>query len=198
MPTSPKLSELEAFELQEVAQYAAACARLALAIFESRWAGDGRPQAAIQAAEAFASGARRSKVLRDCAWAALRAAREAAEAGSAAPSEAARAASAAAGAAFLHPVFSRNQVKHILGAAAHSARALELHHGLAADTLHQRVREMASMASPVVVQVLKRYPPAPTGGGMTGELIRQLNGLLRSRQPPLAGLGNSVRAGAFN
>jgi hypothetical protein len=40
-----------------------------------------------------------------------------------------RPALAAAGAAFLHPLAKATQVKHILGSAAHAARALELSAG---------------------------------------------------------------------
>jgi len=56
----------------------------------------------------------RTKVLRDSAWGAQRAAQEARDAGQAAASAAARAALGAAGAAFLHPLAKATQVKHIL------------------------------------------------------------------------------------
>jgi hypothetical protein len=35
------------------------------------------------------------------------------------------------------------------------------------------------LARPVVVEVLRRYPAAPGGGGRVGELIRQLDASLR-------------------
>lgn len=95
--------ELSRSELREVAGYAVACARPALAIFERERPDDRRPRVAIDAAQALADGAERSKALRDSAWAAQRAAQEARDAGQAAASDAARAALAAAGAAFLHP-----------------------------------------------------------------------------------------------
>jgi hypothetical protein len=171
--------ELSRSELREVAAYAVACARPALAIFERARPGDLRPRAAIDAAETFADGAERTKAIRDNAWAAHRAYQETRDAGQAAASEAARAAVAAAGAAFLHPLAKATQVKHILGSAAHAARALELSAGddpaVGADHIaHSRI-----LARPVVVDVLRRYPVAPQGGGRVGELIRQLDASLR-------------------
>ncbi|MFZ2177957.1 MAG: putative immunity protein [Rhodococcus sp. (in: high G+C Gram-positive bacteria)] len=60
--------ELGRSELREVAGYAVACARPALAIFERERPGDRHPRAAIDAAQAFADGAERTKALRDSAW----------------------------------------------------------------------------------------------------------------------------------
>jgi hypothetical protein len=173
--------QLSDAELREVARYAAACARPGLVIFESERAEDERPRAAIESAEAFASGGKRSKRLRDCAWAALRAAHDTSDAGLPAASEAARAALAAAGAAFLHPLPRASQVKHILGAAAHTARALGLNAkegAAAAEGKH--IKHAMVLASPMLVRVLKRYPPAPAGGGPVGELIRRLDASLRA------------------
>jgi hypothetical protein len=96
----PTTIELSRSELREVAAYAVACARPALAIFERERPDDRRPRAAIDPAQAFADGGERTKALRDSAWAAQRAAQEANEAGQAAASDAAAAALAAAGAAF--------------------------------------------------------------------------------------------------
>lgn len=107
--------ELSLSELREVTGYAVACARPALAIFESERPDDLRPRAAIDAAQEFAAGAKRTKLLRDSAWAAHRAAQEARDAGQDAASDAARAAGHAVGAAFLHPLPKATQVKHILG-----------------------------------------------------------------------------------
>jgi hypothetical protein len=72
--------ELSRSELREVAGYAAACARPALAIFERERPDDRRPRAALDVAQAFADGAARTKALRDSAWAAHRAAQEAPDA----------------------------------------------------------------------------------------------------------------------
>lgn len=118
--------DLSLGELRLVAGYAVACARPGLAVFERELPGDPRPRQAIDSAQAFADGGRRVKAIRDCAWAAFRAVREARDSGHVATSHAARAAVAAASAAYLHPIPRATQVKHILGSAAHVARALEL------------------------------------------------------------------------
>ncbi len=175
---SPTIT-LSRSELREVAGYAEACARQALAIFERERPDDRRPRAALEAAQAFADGGERTKALRDCAWAALRAAQETLAAGQAAASEVARAALAAAGAAFLHPLAKATQVKHILGAAAHAARAFELSAGGDPTVGADHVAQARTRANPVVVDVLRRYPVAPRGGGRVGELIRQLDESLR-------------------
>lgn len=171
--------ELSRPELREVAGYAVACARPALAIFEHERPDDRRPGAAINAAQAFADGAERTKALRDSAWAAQRAAQEAREAGQAAASDAARAALGAAGAAFLHPLAKATQVKHILGSAAHAARAFELCAGGDPAVGADHIAQARILVTPVVVEVLRRYPIAPRGGGRVGELIRQLDASLR-------------------
>jgi hypothetical protein len=171
--------ELSLSELREVAAYAVACARPALAIFERDRPDDRRPRAAIDTAQAFADGGKRTKAIRDSAWAALRAAQETRDAGQPAASDAARAALAAAGAAFLHPLAKPTQVKHILGSAAHAARALELSAGDDPDVGAGHIAQSRGLASPVVVDVLSRYPAAPRGGGRVGELMRQLDASLR-------------------
>ncbi|MEU2423214.1 putative immunity protein [Streptomyces sp. NPDC007851] len=165
-------------DLREVTAFAAACAEAVLEMFEADQPGDSRPRAAVSAAWEFARGGERGKALRDTAWAALKAAKGAR---TAAAREAAWAAMSAAGAAYLHPLAEANQVKHILGAAAHAARAAELvaddDRSIGAGHLQLSVRR----ATPVVVDVLKRFPVAPSGGGRVGELIRVLDADLRSR-----------------
>jgi hypothetical protein len=128
-------------DLREIAGYAVACARPALAIFERERPDDRRPRAALDAAQVFAGGGEQTKALRDSAWAALRAAQEARDAGQAA---ARRARAATRRAAFLH-----------------------------------HIAQSRTLAHPVVVDVLRRYPAAPPGGGRVGELIRQLDASLR-------------------
>ena len=171
--------ELSQSELREVAGYAVACARPALVIFERERPEDRRPRAAIDAALAFADGAERTKALRDSAWAAHRAAQQARDAGQAAASEAARAAGHAVGAAFLHPLPKATQVKHILGSAAHAARAFELSAGDDPAVGLDQITQSRILAPPVVVDVLSRYPSPPPGGGRVGELIRTLDASLR-------------------
>lgn len=165
-------------DLREVTRYAAESAQEVLEIFERAHPADSRPRDAIDAAWTFARGGKRGKTLRDTAWAALRAARDA---GAAAAGDAARAAMYAASAAYLHPLADAYQVKHILGAAAHAARAAELVAGDDRDAGTEYIERACRRATPAVVDVLKRYPAAPPGGGRVGELLRNLDKALRDR-----------------
>ena len=164
-------------DLREVTRYAAESAQEVLAIFESAHPADSRPRDAVAAAWTFARGGGRGKALRDAAWAALKAARAAA---TAAAGHAARAAMSAASAAYLHPLADAHQVKHILGAAAHAARAAELLAGDDRAVGAGRIEQARRRATPGVVDVLSRYPAAPPGGGRVGELLRELDAVLRS------------------
>ncbi|WP_431316553.1 putative immunity protein [Streptomyces murinus] len=165
-------------ELREITGFAADCAARVLHLFERSLPADPRPREAIEAARAFAGGGRRTQALRMSGFAAFRAARE--PAAPAAAAEAARAASHAAGAAFLHPLADAHQVKHILGAAAHAARARELaadgDPAVAADALAWA----RAHAPAAVITVLGRLPAAPAGGGQAGEYLRGLDGALRA------------------
>ena len=163
-------------ELRGIAAFAAEAAQHVLYLFEQSNPDDPRAREAIDAAKAFAGGGDRGKRLRDSAWAALRAAGEVA---TPAAEHAARAAMAAASSAYLHPLAQATQVKHVLGAAAHAARAVELaadeSPGPAADFL----AKARARATPNVIDVLRRYPTAPPGGGRIGELLRELDRMLR-------------------
>jgi hypothetical protein len=165
-------------DLREVTSYAAESAQEVLEIFERAHPADSRPRDAIDAARTFARGGKRGKTLRDTAWAAHKAAREA---DTAAAGDAARAAMCAASAAYLHPLANAHQVKHILGAAAHTARAAELVASDDRDVGADHIEQARRRATPVVVDVLSRYPTAPPGGGRVGELLRDLDGVLRGR-----------------
>ncbi|WP_381562089.1 putative immunity protein [Streptomyces eurythermus] len=164
-------------DLRAVTAFAAASAEVVLEIFEADQPDDSRPRDAISAAWAFAGGGERGKSLRDTAAAALKAARSA---HTAAAREAAWAAMSAAGAAYLHPLAKATQVKHILGASAYAARAAELVADDDRSVGAEHLKRMAHRATPVVVDVLKRFPSAPEGGGRVGELIRMLDADLRS------------------
>ncbi|MCP3399059.1 putative immunity protein [Bradyrhizobium sp. CCGB20] len=167
---------LDMEDLREVAAYAAENAADVLEIFERSYPADFRPRDAVEAARTFAQGGKRVKALRDAAWAALKAAKEAEDA---AASQAARAAMSASSAAYLHPLARSTQVRHILGAPAHAARAVELatagDPGGGADYVERAVRR----ATPRLVEVLRRYPAAPPGGGRVGELLRSIDRRLR-------------------
>jgi hypothetical protein len=165
-------------DLRGVAGYAAESAQDALEIFERAHPSDSRPRDAIDAAWTFARGGKRGKTLRDTAWAAHKAARDA---DTAAAGDAARAAMCAASAAYLHPLADAHQVKHILGAAAHAARAAELLAGDDRDVGAAHLEQARRRATPVVVDVLSRYSAALPGGGRVGELLRDLDAALRDR-----------------
>lgn len=169
---------LDLADLRAVTRYAVACARPALDLFERAYGDDLRPRSALEVAQAFADGARRTKQIRDAAFAAHRAAQDARTAGRPDASEAARATVAAAGAAYLHPLAKATQVRHILGAAAHAAHAVELSVGDESAAAEFLAR-CAETATPVLVEVLRRFPPAPPGGARTGELMRRLDAALR-------------------
>ena len=175
----PTAIEPSLSELREVTGYVVACARSALGFFERDRPDDLRPQSAIEAAQAFADGGKRTKALRDGAWAAMRAFHDARDDGHAAAGEAAAAAMCAAGAAFLHPLADATQVKHILGSAAHAARAFELDAGGDPAIGDVHIAQLRTLANPVVVDVLRRYPIAQPGGGRVGALMRWLDASLR-------------------
>ncbi|WP_076259519.1 putative immunity protein [Intrasporangium flavum] len=177
MPDTPDTVDLTLEELREVTAFATRCAETVLPLYERALPDDPRPREAVEAAGEFAGGAARSKALRTAAWAAYRAALEAPDP---VASNAAHAASAACGAAFLHPLAKATQVKHVVGSAAYAALAVELDAGDsgAADAVVARV---VGHASPVVVDVLRRFPDAPGGGGRVGGLVRAVDAALRAR-----------------
>ncbi len=164
-------------DLREVTRYATERAQEVLEIFERAHPADSRPRDAVDAAWTFARGGERGKTLRNTALAALKAARDT---GTTAAGDAARAAMCAASAAYLHPLADAHQVKHILGAAAHAARAAKLMAGDDRDVGAEHIEQACRRATPAVVDVLKRYPAAPPGGGRIGELLRDLDKALRS------------------
>jgi hypothetical protein len=108
-----------------------------------------------------------------------------------APSEAARLAARSAGdaasAAYLHPIARASQVGHILRAAASAARIGETEAGgdpAIADALLQRSRQRAT---PVLIDVLRRYPPAPRGSNRVTQLMSTLDHSLRQAAGPPPG-----------
>ena len=173
--------EVTTDELRAVAGYALACAEPALVIFRRASADDPRPAAALDAARVFAEGAPRSRLQRTAAADAHRAAKEA-------PTEAAGHAATAAGdaaaAAYLHPLARATQVRHILGAAAHAARAAELARGDDPVVAEYVVTAAATRATPMVRDVLARYPRAPKGRTRVAALMHRLDVLLRDPPPP--------------
>lgn len=168
-------------ELRAITAYAVSCAERALVVFEKERPHDPRPAAALAAARAFADGAPRSRLQRSAASDAHRAAKEAA--GEPAR-HAATATGDAAAAAYLHPIARASQLRHILGAAAHAARAAELARGDDPVVAEYAITAAAKRATPVVLDVLQRYPRAPTGRSRVAVLMSRLDGSLRDPTPP--------------
>ncbi len=126
------------------------------------------------------SGAPRSQLQRTAARDAHRAATEA----STEPAKhAATAAGHAAAAAYLHPLANATQVRHILGSAVHAARAAELARGDDPVVAEYVLTAAAKRATPVVLDVLGRYPRAPLGRNRIAALMTRLDSLLRDPPP---------------
>lgn len=169
---SDQTIELSSDDLRAVVRFAAMCAREALGLFERSNPNDPRPRAALDAAEAFATGGRRSNEQRSTAFAAHRAAKAATDQ---AAQHAGRAAGDAAASAYLHPLAQSSQVGHIIGAAAN-----ELDSGGDTSIGAQRLAEFQRYATPHLRNVLARYPEVPHGSGRLSELMRDLDTSLRS------------------
>ena len=172
--------ELTMDELRAVVGYAVACAEPALVIFRKDHPEDARPAQALDAARDFAEGSPRTRRQRSSAADAHRAARAAS---SPAAQHAARAAGDAAAAAYLHPLANATQVRHILGAAAQAARAAELARGDDPVVAEYVITAAAGRATPVVLDVLSRYPRVPRGRARVAVLMARLDSLLRDPPP---------------
>jgi hypothetical protein len=181
MTTHPGDFVLTADELRAVAGYAAACAAQTLVVFTKAVPEDPRPAAALEAARVFAEGAPRSRLQRTAAVEANRAAREV---DVEAARHAALAAGYAAGAAYLHPLAKATQLGHILGAGTHAARAAELARGDDPVVAEYLVYAAARRATPMVLDVLGRYPRAPQGRSRVAVLMARLDSVLRDPAPP--------------
>ena len=169
--------ELTMDELRAVARFAAGSAEEVLPIFEAAHPDDPRPRAAVAAAWTFVDGARRTILQRTTS---LDAHRAAADAATESATLAARAAGDAASAAYLHPIAKAHQVGHILRAAACAARIAEITAGEDPEAGKRAVADAASRATPVVVDVLRRYPPGPVGRRRVDELMSRLDATLRT------------------
>ncbi|WP_435770627.1 putative immunity protein [Nocardioides sp. SYSU DS0651] len=169
--------ELTMDELREVTRFATAAAASVLPVFERSVPEDRRPRSAIEAAADFANGGRRTNRQRVGALDAHRAAKAAATEPA---RHAAHAAGDAAGSAYLHPFARADQLGHILRADAHAAHVDELLAGDPAVAL-DRIARAAERASPAIVEVVRRYPPALAGRGRVATLMKALDDLLRAR-----------------
>ncbi|WP_433868492.1 putative immunity protein [Saccharopolyspora sp. CA-218241] len=177
MATAAGDFELTMDELRVVARFAADSAQDVLPVFEDAVPGDRRPRAALDAAWQFVGGAKRTALQRVTSLDAHRAARQAT--GEAARL-AARSAGDAASAAYLHPIAKATQVGHILRAAASAARVAELTAGEDPAVGELRIEQARRRATPVLVDVLRRYPAAPTARNRVGQLMSGLDAALRA------------------
>ncbi|WP_199740253.1 putative immunity protein [Saccharopolyspora rhizosphaerae] len=164
-------------DLRVVARFAAGSAGEVLQLFEADRPGDPRPRVAVDAARSFAVGADRTTLQRVAAVDAHRAAKDAV---AEAAKHAAHAAGDAAAAAYLHPLARASQVGHILRATAHAARAAELAAGGAPAVGDRCVERAGRRATPGLVDVLRRYPAAPTGKNRVAQLMTALDLSLRA------------------
>ncbi|MDQ7991693.1 MAG: putative immunity protein [Propionicimonas sp.] len=175
--------ELTMDELRVVARYVVEHAEEVLPAFESSVPNDPRPRDAIDAAWQFVHGAARTRLQRVTAVNAHRAARDAV---TEVARLAARSAGDAASAAYLHPISQAGQVGHILRAAASSARIKELQAGGDLAVGDREVERSRQRATPELVDVLRRYPPAATAKNRTAELMSRLDRSLRQPVDPPA------------
>ncbi|MFI6154526.1 putative immunity protein [Kitasatospora sp. NPDC051170] len=164
-------------ELRVVARYVVESAQEVLPMYEEAVPGDPRPRAAVDAAWEFVNGARRTQLQRVAALDAHRAAREA---GTETARLAARAAGDAAAAAYLHPIAKATQVGHILRGAACAVRVAELLAEEDPDVADRLIERARRRATPVLIDVLGRYPLAPTGKGRVAQLMSTLDASLRA------------------
>lgn len=181
MDSGPKYFELSMGSLRAIALWSAECAERALPVFERRAGEDSRPQVAIAGAREFAAGGRRTAGLRTLAVAAHAAAREIDDPAAAA---AARAAGTAAAAAYTHPLADVHQTKHVVGAAAYAAYALELAHGSGPEVADREIGWALEHAPAEVREVLRQMPAREPGGSRLDRLLYELDAGLRGRPFP--------------
>jgi hypothetical protein len=164
-------------ELRLVARFVVESAERVLPVFEDTHPTDPRPRAAIDAAREFADGARRTARQRVTSLDAHRAAREAT---TEMARLAARSAGDAASAAYLHPIARAHQVGHILRAAASAARIAELGAGDDPDIGARAIEGARQRATPVLIDILERYPRSPAAGDRVAQLMAALDTELRA------------------
>ena len=164
-------------DLRVVALWAADCTERVLPLFEARAPDDARPRTAIEAIRAFGCDGKRSAKLRSLAWAAHAAARESSDPVAAAV---ARAAGYAAATAYVHPLATHHQTRHVLGPAIYAARAHELASGEDPGVGDEEIRWAIAHASPTVREVMRRLPVRHPGRGRLDALLCRLHaGLCR-------------------
>ena len=164
--------------LRAIGGWAADCAERALSVYEAHADSDLRPRAAIEGIREFASGGKRMARLRTLALEAHAAAREI---GDPAAAAAARAAGTAAASAYTHPLADVHQTKHIVGAAAYAALALELEHAGDPGAADGEVRWAIEHAPPEAREVLLQMPARRPGKSRLDTLYYELDAGIRAR-----------------
>ncbi|SDT24999.1 putative immunity protein [Microlunatus soli] len=171
--------ELTMDELRVVARFATESAEEVLPIFEDAVPGDHRPRSAVEAAWEFINGAQRTKLQRVTSLEAHRAAKDAT---TEMVALAARSAGDAASAAYLHPIAKASQVGHILRATASAARVAELNAADDHSAGESVINRAAERATPVLIDVLCRYPVATTANSRVAQLMSMLDAVLRAER----------------
>jgi len=164
--------------LRAIGGWAADCAERSLKVYEAHPDADERPRAAIDGIREFAAGGRRLARLRTLALEAHAAAREV---GDPAAAAAARAAGTAAASAYTHPLADVHQTKHIVGAPAYAALALELDHDGDREVGDREVRWAIEHAPPEASDVLLQMPAREPGKSRLDSLMYELDAGIRTR-----------------
>jgi hypothetical protein len=164
--------------LRAIGGWAADSAERALSVFEARAGSDPRPRAAIEGIREFAGGGKRAARLRSLAVGANAAAREV---GDPAADAAARAAGAASASAYTHPLADVHQTKHIVGAAAYAALALELDQGGDPGVGDAEVRRALERAPAEAREVLLQMPAREAGKTRLARLLYDLDAGIRAQ-----------------
>ena len=167
--------------LRAIGGWAADCAERALPVYETHAESDPRPRAAIEGIREFAGGGKRTARLRTLALEAHAAAREV---GDPAAAAAARAAGVAAASAYTHPLADVHQTKHIVGASAYAALALELDHAGDPSIGDGEVRWAIEHAPSEAREVLLQMPARQAGGSRLDMILYELDAGIRARTLP--------------
>jgi hypothetical protein len=167
--------------LRAVGGWAADCAERALSVYETHADSDSRPRAAIEGIREFAAGAKRMARLRSLACEANAAAREV---GDPAAAAAARAAGLAAASAYTHPLADVHQTKHIVGAAAYAALALELDQDGDPGVSDAEIRWAIEHAPSEAREVLLQMPARQAGKRRLDAILYALDAGIRASGLP--------------
>lgn len=160
---------LEEGDRRILAAWAAGCAQRVLPLYEARAPGDPRPRAALDGLRAFARGELRVGPMRTLATAAHAAAR-------AARHPAAVAAARACG----HAAATAHMASHARGVPAYASVAVAGAARESGDAASSEVDAAIGLATPEVLAILRRLPPAGPPAGALGRAIAELDSRIRS------------------